>query len=121
MEEAKTVSRRRHSEEFKAEVVAACRARGASVAAVALSHGLNANLVHRWLRLERRARQEPLPMQTARGGVAHEFIALQLPQPVQAPQPEIRIELRRGATSVTVSWPLQGAGECATWLREWLK
>lgn len=43
-------SRRRHSAEFKAKVLAACNEPGASVAAVALAHDLNANLVHKWRR-----------------------------------------------------------------------
>ena len=34
---------------------------------------------------------------------------------------DIRFELRRGATTVTISWPTQAAGECAAWLREWLR
>lgn len=42
--------RRRHSEEFRAQVVVACGQRGVSVAAVALAHGLNANLVRRWIK-----------------------------------------------------------------------
>ncbi|MDM0025914.1 transposase [Variovorax saccharolyticus] len=42
--------RRRHSAAFKAQVLAACSAPGASVAAVALSFGLNDNLVHQWRR-----------------------------------------------------------------------
>lgn len=41
--------RRRHSKEFEAEVVRACRRRGVSIAAVALANGLNANLVRRWV------------------------------------------------------------------------
>jgi transposase len=41
--------RRRYSEQRKAEVVAACQATGVSVAAVALEHGLNANLLRRWI------------------------------------------------------------------------
>ena len=47
--------RRRHSEEFKAEVVRACRRRGVSIAAVALANGLNANLVRRWVDAAERA------------------------------------------------------------------
>lgn len=35
-------------------MVGLCSAGDASVAGVALSHGLNANLVHRWIRLARR-------------------------------------------------------------------
>ena len=41
--------RRTHSTEFKARVVQACEARGASVAGVALAHGVNANLVRKWI------------------------------------------------------------------------
>ena len=41
--------RRKHSAEFKAKVVAACRKPGISMAAVALAHGLNANLLRRWV------------------------------------------------------------------------
>ena len=41
--------RRAYSTEFKAAVLAACQQPGASVAAVALAHGLNVNLVRKWL------------------------------------------------------------------------
>lgn len=46
--------RRRHSPEFKARVVDACQVRGASVAGVALAHGVNANLVRKWIINRRR-------------------------------------------------------------------
>jgi transposase-like protein len=42
-----------HSAEFKTKVVMACGQAGASIAAIALGNGVNANLVHRWIR-ERR-------------------------------------------------------------------
>ena len=45
---SKSAPRRRHSAEFKAEVLAACDEPGASISAVALAHGLNANLVRKW-------------------------------------------------------------------------
>lgn len=47
--------KRRHSPEFKARVIAACEARGASVAGVALAHGVNANLVRKWIIKKSRA------------------------------------------------------------------
>jgi hypothetical protein len=34
---------------------------------------------------------------------------------------DIRVEVRRGATAITVSWPCSAAAECAAWLRDWLK
>jgi len=43
------VPRRRHRAEPRAKVLAAGNERGASIAAVALSHSLNANLVRKWL------------------------------------------------------------------------
>lgn len=43
-------TRRVHGAQIKSKVLAACRRPGASVSAVALAHGLNANLVHKWLR-----------------------------------------------------------------------
>jgi transposase len=114
---SKTVTRRRHSRELKTEVLAACAEPGASVAAVALAHGLNANLVHKW----RRGKDCGLASPGSTKAVG-EFIALPLPT-LAAPVParDIRIELRRGPTAVTVSWPVAAAGECAIWLGQWLK
>jgi hypothetical protein len=31
---------------------------------------------------------------------------------------DIRVEVQRGDTRITVSWPVQAAPECAAWLRE---
>lgn len=42
--------RRRHSLEFKRQVVAAASQPGASLAAVALEHQINTNLLHTWRR-----------------------------------------------------------------------
>ena len=46
----KGATRRRHGDELKAKVLIECDEPGASVAAVARSHGLYANLVHKWRR-----------------------------------------------------------------------
>jgi len=121
--ETKRVARRMHSAEFRAEILKACRQSGASVAAIALRNGLNANLIHRWRRLEGRPIDSGVGNRVAvdsRAGT--EFVSLQLPmQAIPAVSSEIRMELRRGASTVTVSWPAQCAGECGSWLREWLR
>src|SRR6218665_3113872 len=44
-----------------------------------------------------------------------------LPPAAPPPAPDIQIELRRGATSVSVTWPLAAAEQCAVWMRELLK
>lgn len=111
---SKGAKRRRHSDELKAKVLIECEKPGSSVAAVAQAHGLNANLVHKW-------RREGRP-RAAANEAAGAFVALQLPAPpTPQPAPDIRIELRRGATTITIAWPGQAAGECAAWLREWLR
>ena len=123
--ETKRVARRNHSAEFRGQVLAACRKPGASVAAIAMRNGLNANVIYRWLRAESQKTDiaQVAPMVASR---MTEFLPVQLPPPVAAPEAvvastEIRMELRRGGSSVTVVWPLQCAQECAAWLREWLR
>lgn len=69
----KPASRRRHSAEVKAKVLAACDEPGASVAAVAHAHGLNANLVHKW-----RRGLDIKSLSSAAGVTATEFVALPL-------------------------------------------
>lgn len=41
--------RRKHSDEFKASAVTACMQPDMSMAAVAMDHGINANLLRRWV------------------------------------------------------------------------
>ena len=117
--ETKRVARRKHSKEFRAEVIQACREPRASVAAIALRSGLNANVGYRWLRENAGAGS----LAVMGGCPGAEIIAVQLsqPSPAATPSTDIRVEVVRGASSVTVSWPLQGAGQCAAWLREWLR
>ena len=123
--QSKEAPRRRHSEELKAQVMAACAQPGASVAAIAQAHGLNANLVHKWRRGPARVPQRAVAAVQSTSAAdpgAHVFVPLQLPtQASAAPKSDIRIELRRGATSVTVTWPTDAAGECASWMRELLR
>ena len=108
--------RRFYSPELKTQVMQECRQSGASVAGVALSHGINANIVHRWLR-------ELTPSALVVPSQAFVPVTLAESAPDSTPQsaPEIRMELRRGTSSVTVMWPSELAGDCGAWLREWLR
>ncbi len=45
---------RTYAPEFKAELVAACHQPGVSIAALAGQHGVNANVLHRWLKEHQR-------------------------------------------------------------------
>jgi transposase len=48
----KGATRRRHSAAFKRKLLELSQQRGASVAAIALEHGVNANLLFKWRRQE---------------------------------------------------------------------
>jgi transposase len=132
------VRRRRHSAELKAKVLAACNERGASIAAVALSHGLNANLVRKWLvgrGLKRTGIQAPVAVMASAAATVPppaaaplltadaRFLPIELDAPVQAThadpahrsdtasvvQEPIHIELRRGPLHLSVRWPAAAA------------
>lgn len=49
----KTATRRRYNPEFKTQVMSECDAPRASVAKVAMWHGINTNVVHGWRKLAR--------------------------------------------------------------------
>jgi transposase len=38
-----------------------------------------------------------------------------------APAKDVKVQMRRGATTVTLSWPAESAGELMTWMRELMK
>lgn len=110
-------TRRHHAPELKRQVIQACQQPGASVAGVSLAHGLNANLVRRWLR----------DGQGAAGVVAvgcppsSAFVEVPMPRTSTPACEPIRLELRRGASTVSLQWPASAAAECGAWLREWLR
>ena len=122
MEQARQ-GRRRQSAQFKQRVLSECAKPGASVAAVALAHGVNTNLVHKWRQRERRP--------VARVALPAAVVASKVPAPAFVPLPmaaalpaepadPIRIELIRAGTTIRVQWPLSAAAQCTAWLRELL-
>ena len=119
----KRVERRKHSAQFRAGALQACRRADAFVVAIALRSGLNAKVVCRRLRETAQCVNSGASSHTlANTKPGPEFIAVQMPAPATAASPEVRMEVRRpGAATVTVSWPGQCAGECAAWLRECLQ
>jgi len=115
--------RRRHTAEFKAAVIEECLKPGVSIAAVALAHSLNANMLRKWVidaehkivapPVSAPADPEPPPMPPPT------FIPLALPAPTV--DGEIRIELQRAGTVIKLVWPAAAARDCAAWLRDWLR
>lgn len=120
--------RRRHSAEFKAEVLQACAQPGASTAGVALAFGLNANLVRQWRRGRGLVRAGLAAV--AEPAAVQRFVPLKIEEPSRPPEPSetqavmpacIDVQLRRGELAVNVRWPAASASECARLLRELLR
>jgi transposase len=116
MEGERSHKRRRYSAEVKAQILAECAVPGASVAKVALSHGINANIVHGWRKQVREG--EP-----ASAMVRQEFVPVTVTPPVQAHSDGrgIEVELRRGAMTIKLMWPMSAAADLAAWMRELLR
>jgi transposase len=116
MASEQTARRRCYSTEMKAQVLAECDAPGASVAKVVMSHGINANVVHGWRKLARGSSEVAVA-----GGREFVPIALEEAGVPRAGERGIEVELRRGAVTMKLTWPLSAAADFAAWTRELLR
>ena len=104
--------RRRHSPEFKTQVVNASLEPGMSVAGVAQQFNINANLVHKWRRqLERDKACE-----------AHAFVRLPVPQSAMTSVPEqtermVSVAVPSVLGEIIVQWPTSQSHDLAQWLK----
>ncbi|WP_434706582.1 IS66-like element accessory protein TnpA [Pseudomonas sp. D4-18] len=106
--------RRSYSKSFKAQVIAECAQADTSIANVALTHNLNANLVHKWIWVHA---QKNLALQTA-------FIPVKALSSTAVPQilpATIRIEVPHSKGVAVVSWPAENAATCSAFLRDLLR
>lgn len=108
--------RRTHSIEFKTDLITMCRQPGISVSAVAQAHGVNANLLRRWMKQYSVAAHIPVASAPAK------LVPVQI-ETVNASSSdgEIRFDIQRGATRIHIRWPMAGAEACVQLLGAWLK
>ena len=111
-------SHRTYTPEFKAQLVAACQQPDVSIAALAGQHGMNANVLHRWIKEHQRSGCHQLVQAAthATAAVASQgsaFIPLVLP--TVSREQEVKIELRKGALSMVITWPLSAAADLTSW------
>lgn len=95
---------------FKAQVVQECLQPGATISSVAISHGINANVIRKWLPLYR---EQPVASQPA-------FV----PVRAAAKRPAdstVTIELLFGDRLMTLKWPASDPEGCARFVRELLQ
>jgi len=102
--------RQRHpySKSLKAKVVQECQQPGVSVSSVALRHGINANVVRRWLQPKYNNTVADLPA----------FVPLKLTSTAQAvPEPSASIEIPYEQGALTVTWPASDPAGFARFVR----
>ena len=108
--------RRNHSIEFKTNLVTMCIQPGISVSAVAQAHGVNANLLRRWMKQYPADGNPPLAPTPAK------LVPIQIETDNTSPSNgEIHFDIQRGATRIHIRWPMAGAAACAQLLGVWLK
>ena len=116
---------RKHSDEFKARVVAQALEPHASLASVALANGINANMLRRWAYASSPANAQSPAIRDDRNAQALSFV--QLPVQIDKPTPTptalasatstiVQVRIHRGETTVVVSLPMMG--DSAAWVRE---
>lgn len=105
--------KRRHSTEFKQGLVALCQP-SISVSAVALAHGINANLLRRWIK--QFAQTSPVVNTPAK------LLPIQVDFPAgSAVSDVIEIRIQKGRARIDIRWPNQHPHACGLWLTELLK
>ncbi|MFW0757749.1 IS66-like element accessory protein TnpA [Pseudomonas sp. H11T01] len=94
---------------FKAQVVQECLQPGVSMASVALRHGINANLVRKWIPVHRDPEASVLPA----------FVPLKLESAARPDQQMlVSILIPFGQQKLTVNWPSSDPEGCARFIRE---
>ncbi|MFT4438714.1 transposase [Caballeronia sp. 15715] len=119
-------TRRTYSTSFKSELIEQCRQVGISCSAVAISHGLNPNVLRRWIKEAAdpsdAAPPAPKPVDVE---LKPAVVALPMTVPIaQAPdaaQANVRIDIQRNGTTVSVLWPQLCLSDSAAWVREVLR
>ena len=91
---------------FKAQVVQEGLQPGATVSSVAIRHGINANVIRKWLPVYRDQAVTTLPA----------FVPVQ-PLPKRTVDEVVVIVLPLGSKSITVKWPASDPDGCARFIR----
>lgn len=97
-------TRRRYSPEFRAELVNRCAEPDVSVASVARDYGINANLIHKWIRAaESKAQPIAAPVNF-------------LPVPISPAVVPASVHFEFNGLSV--DWPITHIDQALLWIRE---
>ena len=101
----KSKTRRKYSQEFKEKILHDCKQPDTSIAAIAIKHQINPNLVHKWRRIN-----------TSKQSVQPEFIPLPIAQLPSATHCDSTVILE--VNGVKAHWPIAQIDRALPWLKE---
>ncbi len=111
--------RGRYTDEFKSQIIAACRQPGVSTSAVALANGINANLVRRWI--VQSDDSSTVPKSSLNASPPEGFVQISsravCRDPVVTSEPCLRLDIRKSDLAITLSLPMGQHSECAALLK----
>jgi transposase len=113
--------RRRHTAEFRAQVVSSCREAGVSVAAVALANGLNANLLRKWIKAANGALEPGKLVTIGEEEPRLTTVPVRVATPVANRDAEVRLDLRRGTLAIQLAWPAGEVEQLAALIKDLLR
>lgn len=121
-------TRRTYSASFRAELVEQCRQVGVSCSAVAISNGMNPNVLRRWIKeAQGGGAAVPVLLNPMSVDVQSAFVPLPLATvAARAPSAaaaaaDVRIEIQRNGATVSVMWPACRLDDSVAWVREILR
>lgn len=102
-------TKRTHSPEFKAKIVALCQEGSASRAAIARRFDLNDNLVHKWCVAAKHS-----------GGAmtAPDFVKVPMPSVSTPDMQTVVFELPTRHGVIKVHWPINAMAQSVSWLKQ---
>ena len=107
--------RRQHTPEFKQGLVAQCQP-GVSTSAVALAHGINANLLRRWIK------QFPDVQSSQAITAPAKLVPVKVDLPVEETVGDaIEISIQKNRAHISIRWPGSQAKAFGQWLTDLLE
>ena len=112
----KPATRRRYPREFKQQIVDLCQP-GISIAGIATAHGLNVNMVRRWIH-----QRQAMPLvQSTLPANPMKLVPLSVQHPAVSSDSMIEIHVERKGTTVRLRWPSSATASLTVLLSNWLK
>jgi transposase-like protein len=101
--------------EFKQSLIALCQP-GISISGVTLAHGVNANLLRRWIN------QYPAVLPSKSVTSPAKLVPIRVNLPAEIPTSDvIEISIQKGRARVSIRWPCVQAHACGQWLADWIE